>query len=82
MIVRLEPADGSHRIQAGHLYKRYTEWCEANGLTAAKQRTFGDRLGELGYKKAIGRVYEYLDIQVRAVPLDNADPGWTPPDGF
>lgn len=66
------------RIQAGHLYKRYEEWCAANAITAAKQRTFGDRLAELGYRKETGRVYEYLDIAVRAAPIMADDPGWEP----
>lgn len=69
-----------NRIQAGHLFKRYQGWCEANGLTAAKQRTFGDRLSELGFKKDIGRYYEYLDIGVRAMPVTDSDPGWQPAD--
>lgn len=75
-----------NRIQAGHLYKKYVEWCEANGITAAKQRSFGDRLSELGFKKETGRVYEYLDITLRAAPAgigdapagDGDDPGWSP----
>lgn len=80
------PREGN-RIQAGHLYKKYVEWCEVNGITAAKQRSFGDRLSELGFKKETGRVYEYLDITLRAAPTvlsdeppedDPNDPGWSP----
>ena len=51
-------------MQAGPLFKLYEEWCALNGVTAAKQRSFGDRLGELGYKKTTGRVYVYRDIVV------------------
>ncbi|MCR6672186.1 phage/plasmid primase, P4 family [Devosia ginsengisoli] len=51
-------------IQAGPLHKLYIEWCELNGVTAAKQRSFGERLGELGFKKTTGRVYVYQDIVV------------------
>lgn len=81
------PAEGA-TIQAGTLYTRYTEWCEVNAMTAAKQRTFGDRLTELGYKKKVGRTYTYLDIEclsspkfdpVPAAPTAPAgDPGWEP----
>lgn len=58
------------RVQAGHVYARYLEWCTANGLVAAKQRTFGERLGDLGYRKETGRLYQYLDIQLRTLPVD------------
>lgn len=56
--------DVGKTMQAGPLYKLYVEWCELNGVTAAKQRSFGDRLGELGYKKITGRTYVYQDITV------------------
>lgn len=56
-------ADGQS-MQAGPLFKLYEEWCGLNGVTAAKQRSFGDRLGELGYKKTTGRTYIYQDITV------------------
>lgn len=62
-------APGEH-MQAGPLHKIYIEWCEVNGLTAAKQRSFGDRLGELGFKKTTGRLYLYQDIKV--------DTSWRP----
>lgn len=71
-----------HNIQAGKLFERYQQWCAANGLVAAKQRTFGERLGELGYAKKTGRVYEYTDITLRALPAADDDPGWAPPEGF
>lgn len=77
----LVPKPGN-RIQAGHLFKRYTDWCEANGMVSAKQRTFGDRLSELGFKKETGRIYEYLDITVRSAPAAEGDPGWSPPEGM
>lgn len=51
-------------MQAGPLFKLYEEWCGLNGVTAAKQRSFGDRLGELGFKKITGRTYVYQDIKV------------------
>jgi putative DNA primase/helicase len=51
-------------MQAGPLFKLYEEWCALNGVTAAKQRSFGDRLGELGFKKITGRTYIYQDIVV------------------
>jgi putative DNA primase/helicase len=72
------------KVQAGVLYKNYQTWCEANGLRPASQRSFGDRLGELGYEKHSGRLYEYLDIDLRDAGApdlperDPADPGWMP----
>ena len=51
-------------MQAGPLFKLYEEWCGLNGVTAAKQRSFGDRLGELGFKKITGRTYVYQDTSV------------------
>ncbi|HYI30046.1 MAG TPA: phage/plasmid primase, P4 family [Bradyrhizobium sp.] len=78
-------ADPGHAEQAGPLFKHYVDWCERNGLTAAKQRTFGDRLNELGFKKARERLYMYLDIRVDTSwkfdpasgppPRDPDDPG-------
>jgi putative DNA primase/helicase len=61
-------------MQAGPLYKLYVEWCELNGVTAAKQRSFGDRLGELGYKKITGRTYVYQDIVVDTSWRGQIDP--------
>lgn len=49
-------------VQAGPLFKTYEEWCGLNGVTAAKQRSFGERLGELGFKKTTGRVYIYQNV--------------------
>jgi len=63
----IRPAKGK-KVQAGPLYRSYTDWCEANGLRSASQRSFGDRLTELGYEKYSGRVYEYLDIELEANP--------------
>lgn len=80
----IKPEQGQ-TIQAGHLYKVYVGWCEKNGLTAAKQRSFGDRLGELGYEKDRGRTYTYLNVYLdyeamQDAPTDPAgDPGWQPP---
>ena len=84
--------------QAGPLFKLYQEWCELNGVTAAKQRSFGERLGELGFKKTTGRTYVYQDISVdtswrttidreeprgaRKPVTDPADPGWKPEEGL
>ena len=51
-------------MQAGPLFKAYQEWCELNGVTAAKQRSFGERLGELNFKKTTGRVYIYQNVKL------------------
>nr|WP_281389609.1 phage/plasmid primase, P4 family [Pelagibacterium limicola] len=78
----LKPAP-NQTVPAGVLYTVYCKWAEKNGLTAAKQRSFGDRLGELGYKKDRGRTYTYLDVYLdyeamqdgAAPPPDPGDPG-------
>jgi len=85
MIVR----ETGKRVQAGVLFKSYTDWCEANGLRAATQRSFGDRLSTLGFEKKTGGLYYYLDVVLRdnpkydpadtAPPIDSLDPGWSPP---
>lgn len=84
----IQPAKGE-TVQAGVLFKSYTDWCEANSLMAAKQRTFGDRLAELGYEKTIGRTYVYQNVRLEPnpkydptsppPPADPIDPGWSPP---
>ena len=66
-------------IQAGPLHETYVKWCELNGLTHAKLRSFGDRLGELGYRKDKGRVYTYLDVRLGDVP-SKFDPQDVPAD--
>lgn len=50
------------QVKAGEAFKHYGEWCERNGLRPASQRTFGDRLVTLGYKKKRGANYVYLDV--------------------
>lgn len=83
----IEPAEGQ-TVQAGVLYKSYEDWCQVSAMVPAKQRTFGDRLGELGFKKIAGRLVVYQNIRL----LDNpkyeqmadaparpqGDPGWSP----
>ena len=83
------PAPGE-KVQAGKVYELYKNWCEVNGQRAATQRSFGDRLSQLGFKKETGRVYVYLDVRleqdpkfdpVPAPPAQPAgDPGWSPKD--
>jgi len=69
MIVR----EAKAKVQAGVLYKSYTDWCEVNGLRPASQRSFGDRLTTLGYEKKTGAVYYYLDVRL------NPNPKYDPP---
>lgn len=57
----LTPLIGS-AVKAGEAFKHYTEWCEKNGLRPASQRSFGDRLVTLGYRKKRGANYVYLDV--------------------
>jgi putative DNA primase/helicase len=69
------------RVGAGVMYKAYTDFCETNGLPVAKQRTFGSRMGELGWKKERARLYTYLDVRVLSSQLyDQPDSG--PAPGF
>lgn len=75
--VALEPMPGS-KVVAGKLYTAYKAWCEVNGQKFASQRTFGDKLGELGFKKERGNYYHYLDVRLRDVAGTPADIG-TPP---
>lgn len=62
----LIPMPGSS-VEAGKAYKAYQEWCEANGLRAASQRAFGDRLVTLGFKKKRGGYYLYLDVALKKI---------------
>lgn len=57
----LMPMPNAH-LKAGDAYKAYSDWCERNGLRAATQRSFGDRMTALGYKKKRGAYYTYLDV--------------------
>nr|WP_248306988.1 phage/plasmid primase, P4 family [Devosia sp. 1635] len=75
--VAIEKAEGE-TVKAGVLYTAYEAWCKINGLKNASQRSFGDKLGELGYQKKRGGYYLYLDVKLRDVPGLHADHG-TPP---
>ncbi len=78
------------RVNASDMFKAYSDWCDANGLTAWKQTPFGLRMVALGFKKEKGRTYSYLDVKLGDIPhiadprtptpppRDNGDPGWTP----
>jgi putative DNA primase/helicase len=70
-------------LKAGEAFKAYTTWCEANGLRAASQRAFGDRLNAMGFKKKRGGYYVYLDIALVTVEPRGAAPQVDPEDpGF
>lgn len=82
----VEAAPGE-TVQAGVLFKSYEDWCQASAMVPAKQRTFGDRMGELGYRKIAGRLVVYQDIRLRDNPKydgpdaparQDGDPGWGP----
>jgi len=73
------------KLRAGDAYKGYQTWCEKNGLRPASQRSFGDRLNTLGFKKERGNYYYYLDVTLEIgtaasvatpPPDDPDDPGW------
>ena len=74
------------QLKAGEAFKAYTDWCEQNGLRAASQRAFGDRLNSMGFKKKRGGYYVYLDIALKVIVRGQAvpstdpegDPGWQP----
>lgn len=61
------PQEGGE-IRAGELYKAYEAWCEVNGVRNASQRSFGDRLTEMGYEKTRGRHYTYINVVLGEVP--------------
>lgn len=70
------------KVQAGVLYEAYEHWCKRNGLRAASQRSFGDRLNDLNYEKQRGNRYYYLDVVLRpeAAPAGAAEPPARHPD--
>lgn len=85
-IERAEPSDNA-KVQAGDLYKAYLRWCEVNQLKAASNRSFGDRLNDLGFHKKRSNFYYYIDIRLKAdlagtsrgdspPPRDPEDPGF------
>jgi putative DNA primase/helicase len=45
-----ERNDPNARTPVATLYERYRLWCEANGETAMHIRSFGRRLGEMGFE--------------------------------
>lgn len=64
-IEKTEPVDNC-KVQAGDLYKAYLRWCEANQLKPASNRSFGDRLSDLGFMKKRSNYYYYTDIRLKA----------------
>lgn len=65
-------------VKAGMIFTAYTQWCEVNAMRPASQRSFGDSLGERGFKKRRGNYVVYLDV--RLVPTASKfDPQNTPP---
>ncbi|HEV7293083.1 MAG TPA: phage/plasmid primase, P4 family [Devosia sp.] len=67
------------KVKAGQVYEAYEAWCKANGMRAATQRSFGDRLNDLGFKKQRGAFYYYLDVRLRDVPGRATGIGEPPP---
>lgn len=63
-IEKVEPTEKA-KVQAGDLYKAYLRWCEINQLKPASNRSFGDRLNDLGFKKTRSNFYYYVDIRLR-----------------
>lgn len=65
-------------LKAGLLYKAYLTWCENNGLRPASQRSFGDKMSELGFEKRRGANYVYLNLRladgIQTVPSTNVRP--------
>lgn len=77
--VAIEKAEGE-KIKAGQAYEAYEAWCKVNGLKNASQRSFGDKLVEIGYKKQRGNYYYYLDVRLRDVAgRQSTDIGTPPP---
>ncbi|WP_375599355.1 phage/plasmid primase, P4 family [Devosia sp. Naph2] len=63
-IEKVDPTEKA-KVQAGDLYKAYLRWCEINQLKAASNRSFGDRLNDLGFQKTRSNFYYYVDIRLR-----------------
>jgi len=63
-IEKVDPTEKA-KVQAGDLYKAYLRWCETNQLKAASNRSFGDRLNDLGFQKTRSNFYYYVDIRLR-----------------
>ena len=59
----------SYQVQAGPLYKKYTEWCLENGHYALKGRSFGKEMRERfdSYQR---RNYFYVGIELRTDETD------------
>ncbi|MCW5722050.1 MAG: hypothetical protein KIS86_12995 [Devosia sp.] len=74
----IERVEGK-KVRAGTLFEAYEAWCKANGLRAATQRSFGDRLNDLGYKKQRGAFYVYLDVQLKTEANPSTAAGGPPP---
>src|SRR5690606_2874169 len=70
------------KVRAGVLYEAYEHWCKRNGVRAATQRSFGDRLNDLNFQKQRGAFYVYLDVVLRAeaTPTSTAEPPPRDPD--
>lgn len=78
----LERVEGE-KVKAGVLFEAYEAWCKANGVRAATQRSFGDRMNDLNYQKQRGAFYVYLDVKLRTGgprPADTATPPARDPD--
>ena len=63
-IEKVDPALNM-KVQAGDLYKAYLRWCEVNQLKPASNRSFGDRLNDLGFQKKRSNFYYYTDIKLK-----------------
>jgi putative DNA primase/helicase len=82
----LVSAEG-YRLNASDLWKAYNDWCEANGIKAWNQTSFGNRLKALGYAKERGRLVQYVNVKLgdvptrfdgpAAPPAAPGDPGWS-----
>jgi len=77
-IVRVDPAENC-KIQAGDLYKAYLRWCEVNQIKPASNRSFGDRLSDLGFQKKRSNYFFYTDIRLKDDLAGTADHDGPPP---
>ena len=55
-------------VKSGHLYKKFTEWCDEHGESAISHRAFGEMMNQLGYekRKSNGTLYLGLGLQKNA----------------
>jgi putative DNA primase/helicase len=55
----------SHRVQSGHMYRHYKNWCADNGKRDLSLQVIAPELERMGIKKRKGAPVIYLGIGVK-----------------